>query len=58
MDEYEDARLSPLAAAERGYIDEVVNPRTTAGRLWRVARYGAQKESQRPGGRSTDNIPL
>ena len=26
MEEYEDARLSPPAATERGYIDKVVNP--------------------------------
>ena len=33
MDEYEGASLSPSAAAERGYIDEVVNPRADSRAL-------------------------
>jgi propionyl-CoA carboxylase beta chain len=55
MDDYEDAY--PSAAAERGYIDEVVNPRASRGRLSRVARYAAQQESPRTVGGSTTNVP-
>jgi propionyl-CoA carboxylase beta chain len=56
MDEYEDTYPSPAAAAERGYIDEVVNPRATRGRLSRVARYAAQQESPRTVGGSATNV--
>jgi propionyl-CoA carboxylase beta chain len=55
--EYEDRFLNPFIAASRGYIDEVILPRTTR---WRVARALAmlrEKKVERPW-KKHDNIPL
>lgn len=55
--EYEAVHLSPAAALDRGYVDEVIDPadtrRAVAGAL---AALSAKREHLRP--RRHDNIPL
>jgi propionyl-CoA carboxylase beta chain len=55
--EYEDAFLSPFVAAERGYIDEVIMPRTTRKRLSRALVMLRNKKLENPW-KKHDNIPL
>ncbi|MEO1747021.1 MAG: acyl-CoA carboxylase subunit beta [Pseudomonadota bacterium] len=55
--EYEDRFLSPFVAAERGYIDEVIMPRSTRRRVARALRLLRNKDLQNPW-KKHDNIPL
>ncbi|MQT12636.1 acyl-CoA carboxylase subunit beta [Segnochrobactrum spirostomi] len=55
--EYEDRFLSPFVAAERGYIDEVIMPRSTRRRLARALALLRDKAVPPPR-RKHDNIPL
>jgi propionyl-CoA carboxylase beta chain len=55
--EYEDRFLSPFVAAERGYIDEVITPRTTRRRLARGLAMLRGKKVEMPG-RKHDNLPV
>ena len=55
--EYEDRFLSPFAAAERGYIDDVVMPRATRGRVARALAMLRQKRAEMAA-RKHDNLPL
>ena len=55
--EYEDRFLSPFVAAERGYIDEVIQPRSTRKRVARALAMLRNKHVERPK-RKHDNIPL
>ena len=54
---YEDRFLSPFVAAERGYIDEVIMPRSTRARVARGLRMLRNKELRNPW-KKHDNIPL
>ncbi len=55
--EYEERFLSPFVAAERGYIDEVINPHSTRRRLARALAMLRAKKAEKPW-RKHDNIPL
>jgi propionyl-CoA carboxylase beta chain len=55
--EYEDRFLSPFVAAERGYIDEVITPRTTRRRLARGLAMLRGKRVEMPA-RKHDNLPV
>ncbi|MEO0544978.1 MAG: acyl-CoA carboxylase subunit beta [Pseudomonadota bacterium] len=55
--EYEDRFLSPFVAAERGYIDEVIMPRSTRRRVARALRLLRNKVLENPW-KKHDNIPL
>jgi propionyl-CoA carboxylase beta chain len=55
--EYEQRFLSPFVAAERGYIDEVITPRSTRKRLARALSMLASKKVEAPS-RKHDNLPL
>ena len=55
--EYEDRFLSPFVAAERGYIDEVIPPRTTRRRIARALAMLRRKQVEMPA-RKHDNLPL
>jgi propionyl-CoA carboxylase beta chain len=55
--EYEDRFLSPFVAAERGYIDEVIMPRTTRRRIARALAMLKGKAVEMPL-RKHDNLPL
>ncbi|WP_020178202.1 acyl-CoA carboxylase subunit beta [Methylopila sp. M107] len=55
--EYEDRFLSPFVAAERGYIDEVILPRTTRRRVARALAMLRGKRLENPW-KKHDNIPL
>ncbi len=55
--EYEDRFLSPFAAAERGYIDEVIAPNATRARISRALAMLRHKELENPW-KKHDNIPL
>src|SRR4051794_8258147 len=55
--EYEDRFLSPFAAAERGYIDEVIMPHATRRRVARALAMLKGKQVEMPG-RKHDNLPL
>jgi propionyl-CoA carboxylase beta chain len=57
MDEYRDKFASPYVAAERGYIDEVIEPRLTRPKLIRALRLLANKRDSNPP-RKHGNIPL
>src|SRR5918994_917289 len=46
--EYEDRFLSPFIAAERGYIDEVIMPRTTRRRIARALAMLRDKKVEMP----------
>ena len=54
---YEDRFLSPFVAAERGYIDEVILPRSTRARVARGLRMLRNKDLRNPW-KKHDNIPL
>ncbi len=54
---YEDRFLSPFVAAERGYIDEVIMPRSTRRRLAQGLRMLRNKDLTNPW-KKHDNIPL
>jgi propionyl-CoA carboxylase beta chain len=55
--EYEDRFLSPFVAAERGYIDEVIQPFGTRKRIARALAMLRHKELENPW-KKHDNIPL
>jgi len=55
--EYEDKFLNPFVAAERGYIDEVIQPRNTRRRIARSLALLRGKTLENPW-KKHDNIPL
>ena len=55
--EYEERFLSPFVAAERGYIDEVIAPRSTRKRIARALAMLASKKVETPM-KKHDNLPL
>ncbi|MFV0281686.1 MAG: acyl-CoA carboxylase subunit beta [Rhodoblastus sp.] len=55
--EYEDRFLSPFVAAERGYIDEVIQPFGTRKRVARALAMLRNKQLDNPW-KKHDNIPL
>jgi propionyl-CoA carboxylase beta chain len=55
--EYEDRFLSPFIAAERGYIDDVIMPRTTRPRIAKALAMLRGKRVEMPA-RKHDNLPL
>ena len=55
--EYEDRFLSPFVAAERGYIDEVIQPYVTRRRIARALSMLRHKQLENPW-KKHDNIPL
>src|SRR5438105_4193669 len=55
--EYEERFLSPFAAAERGYIDEVIRPHATRRRVARALAMLRSKKIEMPA-RRHDNLPL
>ncbi|MGJ3262370.1 MAG: carboxyl transferase domain-containing protein, partial [Salinarimonas sp.] len=55
--EYEDRFMSPFAAAERGYVDEVIMPHSTRRRISRALAMLRAKEVDEPW-RKHDNLPL
>ncbi len=55
--DYEARFLSPFVAAERGYIDEVIRPRSTRRRVARALAMLRTKKAEKPW-RKHDNIPL
>ncbi len=55
--EYEERFLSPFAAAERGYIDEVIMPHATRRRIARALAMLRHKTVEMPA-RRHDNLPL
>jgi len=55
--EYEDRFANPFVAAERGFIDEVIQPRSTRRRVARAFAMLRNKKRQMPW-KKHDNIPL
>jgi propionyl-CoA carboxylase beta chain len=55
--EYRDKFANPYVAAERGYIDEVIEPRDTRARLCAALELTRTKRDQNPA-RKHGNIPL
>ncbi|WJY21823.1 acyl-CoA carboxylase subunit beta [Fontisubflavum oceani] len=55
--EYEDRFANPFVAAERGFIDEVIQPRSTRRRVCRAFAALRTKQVQMPW-KKHDNIPL
>jgi propionyl-CoA carboxylase beta chain len=55
--EYEERFLSPFAAAERGYIDDVIMPRSTRPRIARALAMLRGKRVEMPA-RKHDNLPV
>jgi propionyl-CoA carboxylase beta chain len=55
--EYEARFLNPFVAAERGYVDDVIMPRSTRRRVARALRLLRAKELTNPW-KKHDNIPL
>ena len=55
--EYEDRFLSPFAAAERGYIDDVILPNSTRRRIARALAMLRGKKVEMPA-RKHDNLPV
>jgi len=55
--EYEDRFANPFVAAEKGFIDEVIEPRMTRRRIARAFAALRQKSVQTPW-KKHDNIPL
>ncbi|HKL70624.1 acyl-CoA carboxylase subunit beta [Salibaculum sp.] len=55
--EYEDRFANPFVAAERGFIDEVIQPRSTRKRLCR-AFAGLRGKQRKMPWKKHDNIPL
>ena len=56
-EEYEDKFLNPFVAAERGYIDEVIQPHNTRMRIARALTLLRSKKLENPW-KKHDNIPL
>jgi len=57
VDAYRQKFASPYIAAERGYIDEVIEPKETRLRLIEALENTANKRDKRPA-RKHGNIPL
>ncbi|MEM7693654.1 MAG: acyl-CoA carboxylase subunit beta [Pseudomonadota bacterium] len=57
VSEYEARFANPFVAAERGYIDEVITPRSTRRRVSRALRLLRDKALENPW-KKHDNIPL
>ena len=57
IDEYQARFANPFVAAERGYIDEVILPRTTRKRVARALQMLRNKTLENPW-KKHDNIPL
>ncbi|MCK0148851.1 acyl-CoA carboxylase subunit beta [Marivita sp. S6314] len=55
--EYEDRFANPFVAAERGFIDEVIQPRSTRKRVARAFAALRSKQQEMPW-KKHDNIPL
>ncbi len=55
--EYEDRFANPFVAAERGFIDEVIQPRSTRRRVCRAFAMLRTKKQTKPW-KKHDNIPL
>ena len=55
--EYEDLFSNPYRAAERGYIDDVIEPRNTRFRVIRALEFLRGKHQEAPA-RKHDNLPL
>ncbi|MDG4647480.1 acyl-CoA carboxylase subunit beta [Roseibacterium sp. SDUM158017] len=55
--EYEDAFANPFVAAERGFIDEVIQPRSTRRRVCKAFAMLRRKQKKMPW-KKHDNIPL
>ena len=55
--DYEEKFLSPFCAAERGYIDEVIQPRSTRKRVARAFALAKEKQLQNPW-KKHGNLPL
>ena len=55
--EYEERFANPFVAAERGFIDEVIQPRSTRKRVARAFASLRHKQKQMPW-KKHDNIPL
>ena len=56
--EYEEQFMTPYIAAERGYIDEVILPEETRGRIQSAFEALKLKDRQAAGFRAHGNIPL
>ena len=57
IDDYQARFANPFIAAERGYIDEVIQPRETRARICRALNMLRGKSQQNPW-KKHDNIPL
>ena len=55
--DYEDRFANPFVAAERGFVDEVIQPRSTRKRVARAFASWRNKKAQNPWEKH-DNIPL
>ena len=55
--EYEDRFANPFVAAERGFVDEVIQPHSTRKRVCRAFASLRRKSQTRPW-KKHDNIPL
>ncbi|GLQ34454.1 propionyl-CoA carboxylase beta chain [Amylibacter marinus] len=55
--DYEDRFANPFIAAQRGFVDEVINPRSTRRRIARAFELLKNKEVHQPF-KKHDNIPL
>ena len=57
IEEYQEKFASPFVAAQRGYVDEVIEPRLTRSKLIRgLQLLGNKRESNPP--RKHGNLPL
>jgi propionyl-CoA carboxylase beta chain len=57
IDEYQKRFANPFVAAERGYIDDVIQPHATRKRICRALNMLRNKKSDNPW-KKHDNIPL
>ena len=54
---YEEAFANPLKAAERGYVDDIIQPDETRSRIVNALKVLETKDRSRPK-RRHDNLPL
>ena len=54
---YEEAFANPLKAAERGYVDDIIQPDETRSRIVNALKVLETKERPQPK-RRHDNLPL
>jgi propionyl-CoA carboxylase beta chain len=57
IEQYEDTLLNPYLAAERGYVDAVIEPSSTRVQVMRALRVLRTKRANRPP-KKHGNIPL